>query len=91
MVVTFSKNDKNLRTFFFLSLLDNLFFSENPPVVSKVSVYPSKTLQAGALGSISSPNYPSNYGLNLKSELTLRVPEGNMMTMWVDSFDMECK
>lgn len=61
----------------------------NPPAVSGVNVYPTKTVSAETKGSIYSPQYPHNYGNNLNSILTLRVLEGFMTRMWFDSFQME--
>ena len=60
-------------------------------MVNGVSVYPTKTVSAQTKGSIYSPQYPSKYGNSLKSALTLQVPVGFMMTLWFDSFEMECK
>ena len=56
-----------------------------------VSVTPTRTVMAQSFGSILSPQYPSSYGNNINSVLTVQVPPGFMMTMWSDNFNMECK
>ena len=54
-------------------------------------MFPSRTITAQMRGAIYSPQFPKNYGSNSNIVLTLRIPVNFMVTMWFDSFSMECK